>query len=530
MANSASDTPETPNTPKSSAEYLRDIVAAPVYRAAKHTPLEPMPGLSERTGNRVLVKREDLQPVHSFKLRGAFNRMSQLRGCPGVVTASAGNHAQGVALSGRELGIRSVIVMPVTTPSIKVDAVRGFGGEVVLHGENFDAAQAKARQLAEEDGLEYVPPFDNEAVIAGQGTIGLEIFQDGHVDRVFVPVGGGGLAAGVAVLLKELKPEIQVIGVEPEESACLTAALWAGEPVELDHVSLFAEGVAVRKIGAETFRLCRDYLDEVITVTSDEVSAAIKDLFDDNRAIAEPAGAVSLAGLKKYAATKDIQDETLVNVLSGANLNFHTLRYISERAELGEGGEAIFAVTIPEEQGAFLRFCEVLNGRMVTEFNYRVDGRDGGQQATNGDAASAARIFVGVQLKEGKAEREAIADALAGAGYDVVDLSDDEVAKEHIRYMIGGVPPAFVDERMFSFEFPEHPGALVHFLEVLGTNWNITAFHYRSQGMDYGRILAAFEDARSSDFEEHLSALGFPFAEVTDNPSYQLFLAPGSAE
>jgi threonine dehydratase len=516
MADSAANSAQ-----KTSAEYLRDIVAAPVYRAAKHTPLEAMSQLSERSGNRVLVKREDLQPVHSFKLRGAFNRMSQLLGCPGVVTASAGNHAQGVALSGRELGIRSVIVMPVTTPSIKVDAVRGFGGEVVLHGENFDAAQARAKELAEDEGLEYVPPFDNEAVIAGQGTIGLEIFQAGHVDRVFVPVGGGGLAAGVAVLLKELRPEIQVIGVEPEESACLTAALWAGEPVELEHVSLFAEGVAVRKIGAETFRLCRDYLDEVITVSSDEISAAIKDLFDDNRAIAEPAGAVSLAGLKKYAAAKDIQDETLVNVLSGANLNFHTLRYISERAELGEGGEAIFAVTIPEEQGAFLRFCEVLNGRMVTEFNYRVDERGEGQ-----DSEHRARIFVGVQLKEGPVERDAIAEALAGAGYDVVDLSDDEIAKEHIRYMIGGVPPAFVDERMFSFEFPEHPGALIHFLEVLGTNWNITAFHYRSQGMDYGRILAAFENAHSADFEEHLSALGYPFTEVTDNPSYQLFLAP----
>ncbi|MCJ7859361.1 threonine ammonia-lyase, biosynthetic [Corynebacterium kalidii] len=508
MANSAT---------KTSAEYLRDIVAAPVYRAARHTPLESMDSLSEKTGNRVLVKREDLQPVHSFKLRGAFNRMSQLTGCAGVITASAGNHAQGVALSGRELGIRSVIVMPVTTPSIKVDAVRGFGGEVVLHGGNFDAAQGKAKELSEAEGLVYVPPFDNEAVIAGQGTIGLEIFQAGPVDRVFVPVGGGGLAAGVAVLLKELNPEIQVIGVEPEESACLTAALWAGEPVELDRVSLFAEGVAVRKIGAETFRLCREYLDEVVTVSSDEVSAAIKDLFDDTRAIAEPAGAVSLAGLKKYAAANDIQDETLVNVLSGANLNFHTLRYISERAELGEGGEAIFAVTIPEQQGAFVEFCEVLNGRMVTEFNYRVGERGDDRRA---------RIFVGVQLKEGVTEREAIADALAGAGYDVVDLSDDEIAKEHIRYMIGGVPPAFVDERMFSFEFPEHPGALVHFLDVLGTNWNITAFHYRSQGMDYGRILAAFEDARSADFEDHLSQLGYPFTEVTDNPSYQLFLAP----
>lgn len=505
------------SAPKTSAEYLRDIVAAPVYQAARHTPLERMDGLSEKSGNRVLVKREDMQPVHSFKLRGAFNRMSQLTGCAGVITASAGNHAQGVALSGRELGIRSVIVMPVTTPSIKVEAVRGFGGEVVLHGENFDAAQGKAKELSETEGLVYVPPFDNEAVIAGQGTIGLEIFQSGPVDRVFVPVGGGGLAAGVAVLLKELNPEVKVIGVEPEKSACLTAALWAGEPVELEHVSLFAEGVAVRKIGAETFRLCQKYLDEVVTVSSDEISAAVKDLFDDTRAIAEPAGAVSLAGLKKYAVANDVQDETLVNILSGANLNFHTLRYISERAELGEGGEGIFAVTIPEEQGAFLRFCEVLNGRMVTEFNYRV-GEHGDDRR--------ARIFVGVQLKEGAKERDAIADALAGAGYEVVDLSDDEVAKQHVRYMIGGVPPAFVDERMFSFEFPEHPGALIHFLEVLGTNWNITAFHYRSQGMDYGRILAAFEDARSTDFESHLSELGYHFTEVTDNASYQLFLAP----
>lgn len=511
---------------KTSAQYLRDIVAAPVYRAAKHTPIETMDGLSERIHNRVLVKREDQQPVHSFKLRGAFNRMSQLTDCAGVITASAGNHAQGVALSGQVLGIRSVIVMPVTTPSIKVDAVRGFGGEVVLHGENFDAAQGKAIELARLENLEYVPPFDNEAVIAGQGTIGLEIFQSGEtVDRVFVPVGGGGLAAGVAVLLKELDPSIQVIGVEPEESACLTAALEAGEPVTLDHVSLFAEGVAVKTIGTETFRLCRQYLDDVITVSSDEISAAIKDLFDDTRAIAEPAGATSLAGLKKYVAANDIRDETLVNVLSGANLNFHTLRYISERAELGEGGEGIFAVSIPEEQGAFLRFCQVLDGRMVTEFNYRVDDRSAGQK----DGHSA-RIFVGVQLKEGAAERKAIAGALVDAGYDVVDLSDDEVAKEHVRYMVGGVPPRFVDERVFSFEFPEHPGALIRFLDVLGTRWNITAFHYRSQGMDYGRVLAAFEEAGSAEFVSHLAELAYPFTEITDDPSYRLFLAPASAE
>lgn len=509
--------------PKTSAQYLRDIVAAPVYRAAKHTPVDVMEGLSGRIRNRVLVKREDLQPVHSFKVRGAFNRMSQLVGRPGVITASAGNHAQGVALSGRELGLRSVIVMPVTTPSIKVDAVRGFGGEVILHGENFDAAQAKAIELSRIEGLDYVPPFDDSAVIAGQGTIGLEIFQSGPVDRVFVPVGGGGLAAGVAVLLKELDPRIKVIGVEPEESACLTAALAAGGPVTLDHVSLFAEGVAVKTIGQETYRLCSQFLDEVITVSSDEISAAVKDLFDDTRAIAEPAGATSLAGLKKYVAMHGIHDETLVNILSGANLNFHTLRYISERAELGEGGEGIFAVSIPEEQGAFLRFCQVLDGRMVTEFNYRVDERSGGQEEED-----RARIFVGVQLKGGVAERDDIVGALGDAGYDVVDLSDDEIAKEHVRYMIGGVPPSPVNERLFSFEFPEHPGALIRFLDVLGTRWNITAFHYRSQGMDYGRVLAGFEDADSPDFEAHLTELAYPFTEITDDPSYQLFLAPGS--
>lgn len=502
------------------AEYLKKIVAAPVYRAAIHTPLETMERLSERIDNTVLIKREDLQPVHSFKIRGAFNRMAQLseeERARGVVAASAGNHAQGVALSGRELGIRTIIVMPVTTPSIKIDAVRGFGGEVLLHGGNFDEAKAKAMELSEKDGMVWVAPFDDEAVIAGQGTIGLEIFQSRpDVDRVFVPVGGGGIAAGVAVLLKELNPDITVVGVEPEESACLTAALKAGHPVDLDHVSLYAEGVAVKTIGQETFRICQEFLDEVITVSSDEISAAIKDIFDDIRAIGEPAGAVALAGLKRYAAERDIHGETLVHILSGANVNFHSLRYVSERAELGEGGEGIYGVTIPEEKGAFLNFCSILGGRSVTEFSYRVGTRNSGEPA---------RIFVGVKLKDGIEERREIARDLEDAGYGVVDLSEDEVAKEHVRYMIGGQPPVDVQETTFSFEFPEHPGALQHFLEVLGTRWNVTAFHYRSFGMDYGRILAAFEDVSADpEFQSHLQQLGYHATDVTDSPSYKFFM------
>lgn len=506
--------------PATAAEYLTKIVAAPVYRAAKHTPLEMMASISGRLKNTVLVKREDLQPIHSFKIRGAFNRMAGLsteEKQRGVVAASAGNHAQGVALSGRELGIRTIIVMPVTTPSIKVDAVRSLGGQVLLHGGNFDEAKAKALELSSTEGMVWVAPFDDEAVIAGQGTIGLELFQDRpDVNRVFVPVGGGGLAAGIAVLLKQLNPRITVVGVEPVESACLSAALEAGHPVDLEHVSLFAEGVAVKTIGEETFRLCQQYVDEVVTVTSDEISAAIKDIFDDTRAIAEPAGAVSLAGLKHYVAEHGVRGETLVNILSGANMNFHSLRYVSERAEIGEGGEGIFGVTIPERKGAFRQFCSVLGGRAVTEFSYRVGQRAGGEPA---------RIFVGVQLKDGSGEREAIAADLQANGFGVVDLSLDEMAKEHVRYMIGGQPSEEVEETAYSFEFPEHPGALQHFLEVLGTRWNITAFHYRSFGLDYGRILAAFENvAEDADFAAHLMQLGYHFRDVSSSRAFDFFM------
>lgn len=510
---------EPATTPWAHADYLRAVLRAPVYEAAEHTPLQPMAGLSRRLGCEVAAKREDLQAVHSFKIRGAYACMRALSRAErerGVVTASAGNHAQGVARSATLLGCRALIVMPTVTPRIKVDAVRSLGGEVLLHGASFDAAKAEAERRAEADGLTYVPPFDDPRVIAGQGTIGLEMIQqDAELDRVFVPVGGGGLAAGVAVVIKQLMPEVQVVGVEHAESACLTAALATGGPVTLERVGLFAEGVAVRRIGDETFRLCSELLDDVVTVTSDEVSAAVKDLFEDLRAISEPSGAVALAGLKRYVAERGLSGQRLAAVLSGANLNFHQLRYISERAEVGEDREAILGVTIPEQQGSFLRFATVLGGRSVTEFNYRVSAGAGADEA--------ARIFVGVGLTRGREERGEIIADLERAGYGVVDLTDDELAKVHVRYMIGGRAPAGLSERLFSFEFPEAPGALVRFLEVLGTRWNITLFHYRTDGADYGRILTAFEvgdgEAEARELREHMDRLGYAYREETEDPS-----------
>ncbi|WP_241655529.1 threonine ammonia-lyase, biosynthetic [Actinomyces oricola] len=512
---------ESAVAPWDSAHYLRAILRAPVYEVAEHTPLQRMPALSERLGCTVEVKREDLQPVHSFKIRGAYSCMRALgeeERARGVITASAGNHAQGVARSAAHLGMKALIVMPTVTPGIKVDAVRALGAQVLLSGDNFDAAKAEAISLADAQGLTYVAPFDDPWVIAGQGTIGLELIQqDTGLDRVFVPVGGGGLAAGIAVLIKQLMPEVQVIGVEHEESACLRAALDAGGPVTLEHVGLFVEGVAVRRVGEETFRLCSELLDDVMTVSSDEVSAAVKDLFEDLRAISEPSGALALAGLKRYAAHRGLRSERLACVLSGANLNFHQLRYISERAEIGEQREAILGVTIPEVQGAFLRFASVLGGRAVTEFNYRLAEAGAGEPA---------RIFVGVRLTQGRAERGEIVADLEAAGYGVVDLTDDELAKVHVRSMVGGRAPHGLRERLFSFEFPESPGALVHFLEILGTRWNITLFHYRTDGADYGRILCAFEaDRDDAELVEHMDRLGYVYKEETDDPSAQFFLA-----
>ncbi|MCL6406148.1 threonine ammonia-lyase, biosynthetic [Dickeya dadantii] len=499
------------------AEYLRAVLRAPVYEVAQVTPLEPMDKLSSRLGNVILVKREDRQLVHSFKLRGAYAMMASLsdeQKSHGVVTASAGNHAQGVALSASRLGIRALIVMPVATADIKVDAVRDFGGEVLLYGANFDEAKAKAIELSQQQHMTFVPPFDHPAVIAGQGTVAMELLQqDAHLDRVFVPVGGGGLASGVAVLIKQLMPQIQVIGVEAEDSACLRAALDAGQPVDLPRVGLFAEGVAVKRIGNETFRLCREYLDDVITVDSDAICAAVKDLFEDVRAIAEPSGALALAGMKKYIQQHNIQGERLAHILSGANVNFHGLRYVSERCELGEQREALMAVTIPEQKGSFLKFCQLLGGRSVTEFNYRYANADN------------ACIFVGVRLTRGNVERQEILAELQAGGYQVVDLSDDEMAKLHVRYMVGGRPSKPLKERLYSFEFPESPGALLKFLNTLGTYWNISLFHYRSHGTDFGRVLAAFERTEHDPaFEQHLQALGYECHDETQNPAFRFFL------
>ncbi|EGR3921345.1 threonine ammonia-lyase, biosynthetic [Vibrio cholerae] len=506
-------------TNQTGAEYLRQILRSPVYEVANVTPLQTMPRLSARIGNQVQIKREDRQPVHSFKLRGAYNMVSHLteaQKAAGVIAASAGNHAQGMALSGTKLGIKTTIVMPRTTPDIKVEAVRGFGGEVLLHGSNFDEAKAEAERLSKEQGYTFVPPFDHPLVIAGQGTIGMEMLQqNGHLDYIFVPVGGGGLAAGVAVLVKQLMPEIQVIAVEPEDSACLKAALDAGKPVVLDQVSMFADGVAVKRIGDETFRLCQQYIDGHVAVSSDEICAAVKDIFEDTRAIAEPSGALALAGLKKFAEQQQLKGKQLGTVLSGANTNFHGLRYVSERCELGEKREGLLAVTIPERKGAFFDFCQIIGNRAVTEFNYRYSD----DQLAN--------IFVGVRLVGGPDELKSIIHELRQSGYPVQDLSDDEMAKLHIRYMIGGRPSKPLTERLYSFEFPEYPGALLKFLSMLGTHWNISLFNYRNHGADYGRVLCGFE-LDTPDlvrFSEHLVELGYRYKDETDNPAYRFFLA-----
>ncbi|HFG1891837.1 TPA: threonine ammonia-lyase, biosynthetic [Vibrio cholerae] len=506
-------------TNQTCAEYLRQILRSPVYEVANVTPLQTMPRLSARIGNQVQIKREDRQPVHSFKLRGAYNMVSHLseaQKAAGVIAASAGNHAQGMALSGTKLGIKTTIVMPRTTPDIKVEAVRGFGGEVLLHGSNFDEAKAEAERLAKEQGYTFVPPFDHPLVIAGQGTIGMEMLQqNGHLDYIFVPVGGGGLAAGVAVLVKQLMPEIQVIAVEPEDSACLKAALDAGKPVVLDQVSMFADGVAVKRIGDETFRLCQQYINGHVTVSSDEICAAVKDIFEDTRAIAEPSGALALAGLKKFAEQQQLKGKQLGTVLSGANTNFHGLRYVSERCELGEKREGLLAVTIPERKGAFFDFCQIIGNRAVTEFNYRYSD----DQLAN--------IFVGVRLVGGPDELKSIIHELRQSGYPVQDLSDDEMAKLHIRYMIGGRPSKPLTERLYSFEFPEYPGALLKFLSMLGTHWNISLFNYRNHGADYGRVLCGFEldTPDLGRFSEHLVELGYRYKDETDNPAYRFFLA-----
>ncbi|MDD6910506.1 threonine ammonia-lyase, biosynthetic [Actinobacillus minor] len=500
----------------SDTDYLRTILSSNIYDLAQVTPLQKMEKLSERLNNKIFIKREDRQPVHSFKLRGAFAMIANLSKAQkeaGVIAASAGNHAQGVALSAKHLGLRALIVMPQNTPTIKVDAVRGFGGEVLLFGANFDEAKAKALELSQELNMTFIHPFDAPAVIAGQGTIGMELVQQrSDLDRIFVPVGGGGLIAGIAVLVKQLLPNIKVIGVESKDSACLYHALKAGKPVDLDRVGLFADGIAVKRIGDETFRICQQYVDEVVLVDNDEICAALKDIFENVRAVAEPSGATSLAGLKKYVKANNIEDENLACILSGANLNFHTLRFVSERCEIGEKHEALLAVTIPERKGSFLTFCQILGNRAVTEFNYR-----------HADDTNAC-VFVGVRIS-GSAEKAEIIKELQQNGYNVSDLSDDDIAKTHVRYMVGGRPTSLKNEQLYSFEFPEQKGALLKFLQAL-TDWDISLFHYRAHGADYGDILAAFAIEAGSEVElnKHLEQLGYRFQNVNDSPAYQYFL------
>jgi threonine dehydratase len=500
-------------------DIVRRILTARVYEAAEVTPLDPMKQLSSRLGVEILLKREDLQPVFSFKIRGAYNKiaaLSEAERARGVICASAGNHAQGVAFSASRLGIRAVIVMPVTTPSIKVEAVKRLGGDVVLHGDDFDAARAHAETLAVRDGAVFVHPFDDLDVIAGQGTIGMELLRQrpDSIGAVYVPIGGGGLAAGIAAYVKFLRPETKVIGVEPEDAASMKAAIAAGAPIDIGPVGLFADGVAVRKAGTETFRLCHTLLDDVVTVTSDEICAAMKDIFDDTRAIAEPAGALALAGLRRHLHDGQAPAGALIAINSGANVNFDRLRHVAERAEIGERAEALFAITIPEAPGSYRAFIRRLGGRAITEFNYRYE------------TGESARIFVGVKLKGGEREKVEIAELLRQGGHAVIDMTDNELAKLHVRYMVGGRAGLLNDEVVYRFQFPERPGALLEFLERLQDRWNISLFHYRNHGADYGRVLTGIQVpvADRPAFLAVLDGLGYEYWEETENPAYQLFL------
>ncbi len=499
--------------------YIEKILKARVYDLAIESPLEEAPRLSRRLGNQVLLKREDLQPVFSFKLRGAYNRIAHLSDATarkGVVCASAGNHAQGVALAARRRGITAVVVMPQTTPHIKVQAVLDLGAELVLHGDDYDSAFEHALTLARERSLVFVHPFDDPDVIAGQGTIAVEIARQsgGNLDAIFVPVGGGGLIAGIAVYMKYLYPAVKIIGVEPLDAAGMHDSLKAGKRVTLERVGLFADGVAVKRVGEETFALCREHVDEVVLTTTDEICAAIQDVFEDTRSIVEPAGALAVAGMKKYLAREGWRGRRVVAINSGANMNFDRLRHVAERADLGGEREALLAVVIPEQPGSFLRFCELLGQRSVTEFNYRYAG------------AGSAQIFVGLALTQGRAEKDLVLRTLREAQYTVTDMTDDEMAKLHVRYMVGGHAGGLADEVLYRFEFPERPGALHRFLQAIGTRWNISLFHYRNHGSDHGRVLAGIQvpAAQRVDFLQHLNELHYAYVEETRNPAYRMFL------
>ena len=517
-----------PRRPLQPADYLKKILTARVYDVAHETALEPARNLSRRLHNKVLLKREDQQPVFSFKLRGAYNKMAHLTPeqlSQGVICASAGNHAQGVALGAHKLGCRAVIVMPVTTPAVKIEAVKALGGEVVLWGDSYSDAYQHALQLEKAQGLTFVHPFDDPEVIAGQGTIAMELLRQhqGPLDAVFVAIGGGGLIAGVANYIKAVRPEIRVIGVQMSDSAAMMQSVQQGQRVALHDVGLFSDGTAVKQVGQETFRIARDLVDDYVTVDTDAVCAAIKDVFVDTRSIVEPAGALAVAAIKQYVARHKTRGETYAAILCGANMNFDRLRFVAERAEVGEEREALLAVTIPEERGSFKRFCELIGNlpafggskspRNVTEFNYRISD------------VKVAHVFVGLTTS-GKGESAKIAAHFTKHGFKALDLTHDELAKEHLRHMVGGPSALAHDERLLRFVFPERPGALMKFLSSMRPNWNISLFHYRNQGADYGRILVGLQVPRSDQaaFNKFLSTLGYPHVDETDNPAYQLFL------
>ncbi len=507
-------------TPKAIlGDYLQRILTARVYDVADETPLDPAPKLSARLGNTVLLKREDTQPVFSFKLRGAYNKMVRLTTAElakGVVCASAGNHAQGVALSAKRLGCRAVIVVPVTTPGVKVRAIQALGGEVIQYGESYSDAYERAVEVGIAEGLVFVHPFDDPDVIAGQGTVAMEVLRQhqGTIDAVFVAIGGGGLVSGIAAYIKSVKPEIRVIGVQMNDSDAMRRSVEAGRRVTLKDVGLFSDGTAVKKVGVETFRLARDLVDEFILVDTDEVCAAIKDVFEEHRAILEPAGALGVAGIKKYVSQSGAVGETLVAITCGANINFDRLRFVAERADVGEEREALFAVTMPEKPGSFLKFCELVGDRSVTEFCYRLADRE------------AAHIFVGLTTTR-KGESPEIAGSFRKHGYETVDLTHDELAKEHVRHLVGGHSPAGEQEMLYRFFFPERPGALMKFLSAMAPSWNISLFHYRSQGAEYGSILVAFQiptGSRKDEFKKFLTTLAYPYSDESDNPAYRMFL------
>lgn len=498
--------------------YLKRILNARVYDVAVETPLEAAPNLSARIGNTVLLKREDMQPVFSFKLRGAYNKMAQLTPEQlkrGVITASAGNHAQGVALSAQKLGCKAVIVVPTTTPQIKIQAIAGRGAKVVLHGDSYSDAYQHALELEQKSKMTFVHPYDDPDVIAGQGTIGMEILRQHTraIHAIFVPIGGGGLIAGVAAYVKNLRPEIRIIGVQPMDSDAMYRSLKAKRRVTLDHVGLFADGVAVKQVGTETFRLCRKLVDEIILVDTDTTCAALKDVFEDTRSILEPAGALSIAGAKLYAARENLKGETLVAIASGANMNFDRLRFVAERAEIGEKREAILAVTIPETPGSFRKFCSLLGKRNITEFNYRYDN------------PKAAHVFVGIQVRN-QLETSELVEKLQRNKLNTLNLSDNEMAKLHLRHLVGGHAPGVKNEILFRFEFPERPGALMNFLNSMSHNWNISLFHYRNHGADYGRVLVGMQVPHHDKkaLQTFLDTLGYRYWDESGNPAYRLFL------